>query len=573
MLNSLETTLGRRSFLALLSAAAATGALPQAAPASSRVVPGKPGPDKAGPISVKTIAEAEKLAGVSFTPAERTQLAKTINDQVEGFASRLEGVTLPEDLFPATTFNPVLPNVGLRPTTTTGAAGLPRPRRKRLPGDAAEIGFASIAELSHWIHSKQISCVDLAKVYLQRLKKYDTQLKCVITLNETSALRQAKILDRELADGNSRGPLHGIPWGAKDLLDTEGIKTTFGAAPFKDRVPDSTAEVVKRLDNAGAVLIAKLTLGALAYGDIWFGGRTNSPWDIEQGSSGSSAGPAAATAAGLVGFAIGSETCGSIISPCQNCGVFGLRPTFGRVPRDGAMALCWTLDKLGPICRNVDDLAPILAAINGASPGDPDSVTQPFHTGAEEGVRGLRVGYDPTWFDGIEDPEMWRVARESVAKSGATLVKITMPDMPWGVLFNILLVEAASAFESITRDDSDDQLKWQAPEAWPNTFRQSWFIPAPEYVQAQRFRRRVMQVYADIFDRVDALLAPPYVSGTLIATNCTGHPALACPIGVGDDGLPRVAVLMGRLFDEGTLLRLGGVLEARAWARRRPPLT
>ncbi|MCH2138972.1 MAG: amidase, partial [Phycisphaerales bacterium] len=333
-MDEMNDRIGRRSFLAFLSAAAATGVLPSRATAmpAGRTVAR---PD----ITPRTIAEAEKLAGMSFTPEERRAIADTINEQVAGFAARVDGATLSESLFPATTFNPLLPGRTLNLATDTGDDAIPRPRRKRLPHDAAEIAFASLAELSHWIHTKQISCVDLATLYLDRLKKYDPQLKCVITLTEDRAMQQAAMLDRELAEGRSRGPLHGIPWGAKDLFDTEGIATTFGAAPFKDRVPRTTAAVVERLDDAGAVLVAKLSLGALAYGDIWFGGRTNSPWNTELGSSGSSAGSASATAAGLVGFALGTETCGSIISPCQHCGTFGLRPTFGRVPRDGAMAL------------------------------------------------------------------------------------------------------------------------------------------------------------------------------------------------------------------------------------------
>ncbi len=414
--------------------------------------------------------------------------------------------------------------------------------------------------------------MDLAKLYLKRLKQYDAQLECVITLTEDHALRQAQQLDRELAEGKSRGPLHGIPWGAKDLFDTKGIRTTFGAAPFKDRVPDTDAAVIERLNAAGAVLIAKLSLGALAYNNMWFGGETKSPWNTEHGSSGSSAGSAAATAAGLVGFSLGSETCGSIISPSQACGTFGLRPTFGRVPRDGAMALCWSLDKVGPICRHIGDLAPVLAAINGESKGDPCSVTEPFNSGLGEGVRGLRVGWDPSWFEQEPDQEMWRITRESLAKSGATLKRISLPDVPWSALFNILSVEATAAFEPITRENLDDQLAWQEPQAWPNTFRQSWFIPGPEYVQTQRFRRRVMQIWANVFDDVDAVLSPPFTPDTIIGTNCTGHPALACPVGVGDNGLPRVAVLVGKLFDEGTLLRLGAELESRVWARRRPSL-
>jgi Asp-tRNA(Asn)/Glu-tRNA(Gln) amidotransferase A subunit family amidase len=575
MSNSLDTAMGRRGFLALLSAAAA-GTLPvsqgtagvQSASQDNGVTPSDDLPD----ITAKTIEEAEKLAGIRFTPVERSQIARTISEQVRSLSNRLQGVEMPDSLYPATLFNPVLPGHTPNPATRGGTVGSLSVRRKTLPKRDDDIGFAQIAELSHWIHTKQITCTALTQLYLKRLKQFDKLLRCVITLTPNRALRQARMLDEELIAGRSRGVLHGIPWGAKDLFDTASIPTTFGAAPFKGRIPTLDAQVVQRLDAAGAVLVAKLAMGALAYGDIWFGGRTNTPWNVEHGSSGSSAGSAAATAAGLVGFSLGTETCGSIMSPCKQCGTFGLRPTFGRVPRDGAMSLCWSLDKIGPICRGVADLGVVLAAIHGASDHDPCSVTEPLHVGSGQGVRGLRVGYDPKWFADSPDAEIYRIARESLAKSGATLVKISMPDLPWNVLFGILTAEATAAFESITRDGRDDQLTWQDPEAWPNTFRQAWFIPAPEYVQVQRFRRNVMQIYARLFQGVDALITPLDAGGTLIATNCTGHPALACPAGIGDDDMPRLVVLIGRLFDEGTLLRLGDVIESRAWARRRPPI-
>ena len=567
--------MGRRGFLALLSAAAA-GAVPGSAGtamAMPRLQDDGGTPDSSNlDITERTIEEAEKLAGIRFTPVERSQIARTISLQVNAFSTRLKGVELPDSLFPATLFNPMLPGHTPNPATTGGTVGSLSVRQKTIPKRDTDIAFAPIADLSHWIHTKQISCVDLTKLYLKRLEQFDKILKCVITRTSDRALRQARTLDTELVGGQSRGVLHGIPWGAKDLFDTASIPTTFGAAPFKGRVPTIDAAVVQRLDAAGAVLVAKLSMGALAYGDVWFGGRTNSPWNVEHGSSGSSAGSAAATAAGLVGFALGTETCGSIISPCKQCGAFGLRPTFGRVPRDGAMSLCWSMDKVGPICRGVADLGVVLAAIHGASDGDPCSVTEPLHVGSGQGIRGLRVGYDPKWFADDPDAEMNRIARESLAKSGATLVKISMPDLPWNVLFGILTTEATAAFESMTRDGRDDQLTWQDPEAWPNTFRQAWFIPAPELIQAQRFRRNVMQIYARVFEGVDALIAPPYAGGTLIATNCTGHPALACPVGIGEDDMPRLIVLIGRLFDEGTLFRLGDAIESRAWARRRPPV-
>jgi Asp-tRNA(Asn)/Glu-tRNA(Gln) amidotransferase A subunit family amidase len=569
MVNHTTAPIERRGFLALLSAAALTNvegeshatALPQE---------DVPDPCSSGSITQTTIMEAEKLAGVHFTSSERAMMVSSIGAQIASFQERLEKSDLTNNVAPATTFNPVVQNYPPRQVTTGGILGDIVVTLKTIPENETEIAFASVANLSHWIHTRQISCDKLTRLYIKRLKQFGKQLLCTITLTDQHALEQAKLLDQELAQGQSRGILHGIPWGAKDLFDTKGIRTTFGAATFKDRVPNGDAEVVRRLEKAGAILVAKLSLGALAYGDVWFGGKTRTPWDLGKGASGSSAGSAAATAAGLVGFSLGSETSGSIVSPCQQCGAFGLRPTFGRVPRDGAMTLCWSLDKVGPICRNANDLGIVLAAIHGASPMDPSSVTKPFHSGIGMSTQGLTVGVDPKWFNGHEDSKLFLAAQHALEASGVTVKRIEMPDLPWHALYGILTSEATAAFETLTRDDADDQLTWQAPEAWPNTFRQSWFIPAPEYVQLQRFRRQVMDVYARIMDTVDAIMTPPFAGGTLISTNCTGHPAIACPIGTGKDKLPRVLVLIGHLYDEGTLLRLGHQLQSKTWAHQRP---
>ena len=561
----------RRGFLALLSAAALTNvkgsAEASAAPKSIDLPAESP-----SPITLRTIEEAEKLAGVQFTPSERTTMVRTIGEQVEMFKQRLEYSSLTNNVAPATMFNPILPNHPPREITVGGSSGSLLVTQKQLPSSDIDVAFAGLANLSHWIHTKQISCERLTRIYLDRLKQFGKRLLCTITIIERQSIEQAKVLDQELAQGHSRGILHGIPWGAKDLFDTKGIKTTFGAETFKDRVPDDDSEVVTRLRNAGAILVAKLSLGALAYGDVWFGGKTRTPWNQDEGSSGSSAGSAAATASGLVGFSLGTETSGSIISPCQQCGAFGLRPTFGRVPRDGAMALCWSLDKIGPICRNVEDLGLVLSVINGASTMDPSSVTRPFHAGSGMSSRGLTVGVDRSWFKDHPDADLFHAAERALKESGVAIKSIEMPDLPWESLYGILTAEATAAFETLTRSGNDDQLTWQSPQAWPNTFRQSWFIPAPEYVQLQRFRRQVMETYARIMDTVDALMTPPFTGGTLIASNCTGHPAIACPMGMGLDTLPRVVVLIGHLFDEGTLLRLGRELQRRTWSAQRPPV-
>lgn len=523
-------------------------------------------------ITADTIAQAERLAGITFTPEERAMMVETIIQHREMFDARRDGIELPETLFPATVFNPLLPGHQPRPVTDTGNPN-DLPAVMGGPGSDEELDFASIAQLSHWLRTRTVTSRQLTERSLHRLRTHDETLHCVITLMQEQAMKQARRADAELDAGQWRGPLHGIPWGAKDLFDTDNAPTTWGAAPYRDRQPTSNAAVVERLDAAGAVLVAKLSLGALAYGDIWFGGRTNNPWNLEEGSSGSSAGSAAATAAGLVGFALGTETYGSIVSPSMRCGATGLRPTFGRVPRDGAMALCWSLDKVGPIVRHVDDAAPVLAAINGASPGDPASVTMPFHADSSRSARGLRVGYDPKWFADDKNGPLEQSAIDALRDAGCEVKPIKMPDWPWDSLLTILFAEAAAAFESLTRSNRDDELAWQAPEAWPNTFRQSWFIPAPELVQADRFRRRCMELYAEQFDNLDAMIGPSYADGVLLPTNCTGHPSLTLPVGLKDSGSPHAVTLVGRLFDEGTLLRLGKAIETRFWPpkRRRPP--
>jgi Asp-tRNA(Asn)/Glu-tRNA(Gln) amidotransferase A subunit family amidase len=422
------------------------------------------------------------------------------------------------------------------------------------------------------LREKVLTSAQLTKIYIDRLKAIDPKIRAVITLTEDLAFRQAARADAEFAAGRDRGPLQGIPYGAKDLLDTAGIRTTWGAEPFIERVPAHNAVVVQRLEDAGAVLVAKLSLGALAYNDIWFGGRTNNPWRLEQGSSGSSAGSAAAVAAGLVGFSIGTETYGSIVSPCMRCGATGLRPTFGRVARTGAMALCWSLDKIGPITRTVEDSMLVLQAINGGDAGDPSSVTVPIVYDASRPLDEIRVGYNPKWFEGDQANDIDREILEVVRHLGVKLVEIDLPDWPYDTLLNILLCEAAAAFEELTRTNLDDSLKWQQPQAWPNTFRQAWFIPGIEYVQADRFRRQCMQMMAQRMEKVDVILAPSFAESLLLITNNTGQPSLTIRAGFKDNGTPHGITLIGRLFDEGAIARLGLAIERQieVWDHRPP---
>ncbi len=528
--------------------------------------PTQPAQKSEGKITTSTIAEAEKLAGVSYTDEERAMIAEGIEEEIDRYLHRRE-FTLPNGLGPAQVFSPLLPGM------TRPANQRPWVRRKSSPGPLPstdeDIAFAPVTHLASWIKNRKLTSTRLTRIYLDRLKQFDAKLECVITLTEDLALKQARRADDEIKRGKYRGPLHGIPWGAKDLLDTKGILTTWGAAPYKTRVSETDAAVVKKLDEAGAVLVAKLTLGALAYGDIWFGGRTNNPFNLKQGSSGSSAGPAAAAVAGLVGFGIGTETLGSIVSPSMRCGATGLRPTFGRVPRSGAMALCWSLDKIGPLCRSVEDALLVLDAIRGSDDGDPASVDLPLNFEANRPLSSLTLGYNPKWFEPrknkegkvVFDPELDRNTLETARELGLKLVEIELPEWPYDALVTILLVEAAAAFEELTLSNRDDELKWQAKEAWPNTFRQSRFTPGIEYVQADRFRRRVCEMMAGQFQKIDAIIAPSFANSLLLITNNTGHPSLTIRNGFQDNGNPHGLTLIGNLYEEGTLCHIGMALE------------
>ncbi len=466
--------------------------------------------------------------------------------------------------------------------------------RDRCPPTDDAIAFAPVTRLSRWIEQKKLGSERLTNIYLDRIARFDPQLRCVITLTKDLALAQAKKADAEIAAGKYRGPLHGIPFGVKDLLDTAGIATTWGAEPFRNRVPKADAAVVERLREAGAVLIAKLSLGALALNDIWFGGQTMNPWLPEEGASGSSAGPGAATAAGLVGFSIGSETGGSIVSPAMRCGITGLRPTFGRVARTGAMTLCWSLDKLGPMTRGVEDAMLVLQAIGGPDAGDVSSVASHLDYDAAAPVAGLKVGYFPAWMKESPATDVDRAALDTVRKLGMVPVEVTIPDWPYGSLMNILFSEAAASFEELTLSGQDDQLKVQVPDAWPNLFRMSRFLSAVDFVQADRLRRKVAMEMARVFSGVDLLLIPSLRDEMLTISNFTGHPSLTLRAGfvqvsqarsdwAPDPGnplptfspprrVPHGVTLLGRLFDEGTIGRVGLALErAFAVSGERPP--
>jgi Asp-tRNA(Asn)/Glu-tRNA(Gln) amidotransferase A subunit family amidase len=544
-------------------------------------------------LSVETIAAAEQVMGVSYTAAERAQMLDNLGAQLQ-LAVKRRASPLPHDLAPATRFDP-------RPPGWTSPPAAPfQPRAVDpgpLPASAEDIAFAPITRQGGWIAAKAISCERLTRIYLDRIDQFAPSLECIATVTSDLAMEQARRADALLAEGTYLGPLHGIPWGCKDLLDTDGILTGWGAEPYSRRLPASNATVVRRLAEAGAVLVAKTTVGALAYGDIWYGGVTRNPWNVNEGSSGSSAGSGSATAAALVGFAIGTETLGSIVAPSIRCGATGLRPTFGRVPRTGAMPLCWTLDKIGPICRSVDDTALVLAAINGGDIADPCGIDIPFGFDAGAPIAGLRVGYYPADFalEGVTDLD--RAMLDEVRALGMTLVELTRPDLPYDSLMNVLFAEAAASFEQLTTDNLDDRLTWQDDGAWPNTFRKARFLSAIDHIQLDRLRRRVMQDMDATFQGVDAIIGPCLIGPMLIITNFTGHPCLVVRSGFrkspsrqrlslakgrleqGVEGegqefeVPHAISLCGRLFDEGTLIRIGAALEARLGvAERRPPL-
>ncbi len=591
----------RRQFLnASLTLMGATAACSKKAPKPAELPAGAPpafatAPPVGPEVSPSTFANAEKLVQFELSAEERSQAAGSWRSAIAPLYERRAGprkVPLEPAVAPWSRCDPaaVGQNVGPEHNRFVRSKADPKP----LPSSDDDIAFAPLTQLSRWVEEKKISSERLTKLYLERLERFNPKLRCVITLVRDPALAQARKADQEIAAGRYRGPLHGIPWGVKDLVDTAGIPTTYGAEPFKDRVPAEDAAVVKRLNDAGAVLVAKLSLGALALNDIWFGGQTMNPWLLEEGASGSSAGPGAATAAGLVGFSIGSETGGSIVSPSMRCGVTGLRPTYGRVPRTGAMTLCWSLDKLGPMTRGVEDAMLVLQAITGPDAGDVSSVESRLDFDAGASVQGLRAGYFPKWMKEAPATDVDRAALDTVGKLGMVPVEVSLPDWPYDSLQLILFAEAAASFEELTLSGKLKTLKAQVPDAWPNLFRQSRFLSAVDFVQADRFRRMVAVEMARVFSSVDVLLVPSLRDEMLTIGNFTGHPSLTfragfvqvaqarsdwapdpanpLPTFTPSRRVPHGVTLIGRLFEEGTLGRAGIAMERSLNAAgERPP--
>ncbi|HEV7518439.1 MAG TPA: amidase [Thermoanaerobaculia bacterium] len=565
-----DRSLDRRRFVALCGTLGVGGvALPQLLAAAT--------PAKPGTITRQDLSAVEDLTGLHFSDPQRELMQKGLAEQRQGYG-RLRGVVLDNSVPPAFRFDPAPPTIVPETSATSGAssAGERRPFRVSAAGTPAEapevpanledLAFLPITHLGRLVQSGKVRSVDLTRMYLARLRRLDPVLHAVITYTEERALEKAEAADREIAGGRVRGPLHGIPWGAKDLLAVRGYPTTWGSVPYKDQVIPEDATVVERLDRAGAVLVAKLAVGELAWGDVWFGGMTRNPWKPEQGSSGSSAGSAATTAAGAVGFAIGTETLGSIVSPSTRCGATGLRPTFGRVSRHGAMALAWSMDKIGTICRSVEDCAAVFDAIHGADGKDETAVDRPFVWNPDLDVKRLRVGYVKALFDAKPEKDREEThaldlaVLDALRGLGVALQPIDLPELPdsaISALRIILTAEGAAAFDELTRSGRDDlMVRHKEENAWPNVFRQGRTIPAVEYIQANRVRTLLMRQMAQRMATVDAYVAPSFGGDNVLITNLTGHPAVVLPNGFRQDGTPASITFTGRLYGEAELLAL-----------------
>jgi len=538
-------------------------------------------------VTTGMIREAEWISGLRLTGDDRKLMLRGVNEVLADYAKN-RAVVLDNAVAPAIRFDPT---PGARPEPAPPRPATPiRAADRSRPASDEDLAFSPVTVLADLIRARKVSSVELTRLYLARLRKYDPLLSCVVNFTEDLAMKQAADADREIAAGRYRGPLHGIPWGAKDLIAVPGFPTTWGSVPYKDQRRGETATVAERLAEAGAVLVAKLSVGELAWGDVWFGGTTKNPWKTEQGSSGSSAGSASATAAGLTGFALGTETWGSIVSPCTRCGATGLRPTFGRVSRHGAMALAWTMDKIGPIARGVEDCALVLSAIHGSDGMDATAVDRPFGWPPRRDIKTLKVGYVQSLFEedrskqadseeSKENLREWQAHDQRTLAAlrdlGVTLTPIQLPDKyPVASLSLILSAEAAAAFDELTRTGKDDVMVRQVADAWPNVFRQGQMIPAVEYLRAHRIRTLVMREMEEKLADVDVYLCPSFGGDHLLLTNLTGHPCVVLPNGFRtSDGTPTSITFMGRLYGETDLLSLAWAYQqATDFHLKRPPL-
>ncbi len=524
------------------------------------------------PITVEVIKEAQKITGLEFSQPQADSMLVSLNSSVRTY-QELRKLNLPNSTVPALNFNPV--PVGFTNPDKVNGFKLSKIEAVKLPADKNELAFYTVRELGELVRTKQITSVELTKFFLDRLKKYNDKLLFVVNFTEEHALKQAAQADAEIAAGKYKGVLHGIPFGVKDLLSSADSKTTFGAAPYKEQSLGIDATVVKKLEEAGGVLIAKLTLGELAQGDVWFGGKTKNPWDITRGSSGSSAGPASAVAAGCLPFAIGSETLGSIVSPSTECGDTGLRPSFGRVSKYGAMALSWSMDKLGPICRSVEDDAIVFNAIQGTDPMDLSTIAAPFkYDGTVKDLKGWKIGYLKVAFDNrrTQNHVNDSLTLVKLKELGAELVPVELPKMSAGPLTFVLNAEAGAAFQELVLNHKDDMLAQQRRGSWPNTFRTAQFIPAVEYIQANRARTVLIQQWYEQLKGLDLYIAPSF-SQNLQLTNLTGNPCVVLPNGLNPRGLPASITFMGQLFGEGKTLEAAKIYQdATGFNKKHPSL-
>lgn len=527
---------------------------------------------KIGEINPQAIEGAESLLGLSFTPAEKDSMLGNLVNYRKGYES-MRKTKIDNSISPSLPFNP-LPH-GFFPNQNQLENNWGLPSNVALPDNDHEIAFLSVADLSTLIRTRKISSERLTNIYLNRIKTYSDTLMSVITVLETEALDQAKAMDAEIKAGKYRGPLHGIPYGIKDLFAVKGTKTTWGAMPYKEQVIDETATVVHKLNEAGGVLLAKFTLGALAMGDVWYGGITKNPWNLNQGASGSSAGSASSVSAGLIPYALGTETLGSIVSPSTRNGVTGLRPTYGRVSKHGAMALSWSMDKIGPISRSALDNGIVLSVLNGVDKLDKSTIPAAFNYNVGKSINDLKIGYFEDFFEGTRATnDIDRQVLEDLREMGLTLYPVKLKtSVDVSSILIMLHAEGAAAFDDMTRLDQDDLLVGQGRNAWPNLFRSARFIPAVEYIQASRMRAILIEEMHSLFQDYDVIVTPSYAGNQLQITNLTGHPALCMPNGFLQNGSPVSITFLANLFDEEKLIMLGRAYQQNTdWQNKRPPL-
>lgn len=577
-----KTGIERRSFLKILPAAglglAAPGASLEASGARQRAQQ-----EAEQKITLEMLRSAEQVIGIDLDEAHAKMVLPGVNRNLAGY-EQLRKIDVPLDTEPAIAFHPALPG---KKFNRVKSKNKPGPVRAPEFKSVEDLAFCTLTQLAELVRTRKVSSVELTRMYLARLKKYNDKLLCVITLTEELALKQAEEADREIKRGKYRGPLHGIPCGIKDLFATRGTRTTWGAEPFRDQMIDYDSTVVVRLREAGAVLLAKLSMGALAMGGRWYGGMTRNPWQPDEtniGSSGSSAGSASATSAGLVGFSIGTETLGSIVSPSSRCGVTGLRPTYGRISRYGAMGLSWTMDKIGPICRGAEDCALVLDALYGPDGNDQTVEDIPFNWNPTRPLSQMRIGYIKAEFEGRgnsnnpqnqsneERRKMYQQALDDLRRAGAKLEPFELPAFDAGPLRIILNAEAAAAFDDITRDGKVNELSGQRAGDWPNSFRTARFIPAVEYLRATRARTLLMREMDRVMANWDVFVTPAPGSASLLVTNLTGHPAVVVPCGFINN-LPQAIMFTGNLYDEAAPLRVAHAYQsATDWHTKHPTL-